>query len=254
VRYGEGVFVGCRGYDALDREVSYPFGHGLSYTSFEYHDLHARVSGRVEDGDLAVEVGCRIANTGPRRGKEVVQLYVGDPEASVAKPPRELKAFAKVDLDAGVSETVTFRLDARDLSYWSTTAGAWVLEPGRFTLAVGASSRDLRLNTTIDVVAPPVRVELDDMATPQEWLAHPTGEALLREAVGTDDAGRPRGILGDDELRAVVGNFPIRALAAFPGSGLDRGTVDDLLRRLRDRRAPSNANTQRDLREPLEPA
>jgi beta-glucosidase len=236
VRYGEGVFVGYRGYDALDREVSYPFGHGLSYTSFEYNDLRARVSGRVGDGDLAVEVTCRIANTGSRHGKEVVQLYVGDPEASVPRPPRELKAFAKVGLDAAVSATVTFRLDARDLSYWSTAAGDWVLEPGRFTLAVGASSRDLRRTTTIDVVAPPLRVELDDMATLQEWLADPTGEALLREAVGTDDAGRPRGILGDDELRSVVGNFPIRALTAFSGSGLDPGTVDDLLRRLRDRR------------------
>ena len=193
------------------------------------------MSGRVEDGDLAVEVTCRIANTGSRRGKEVVQLYVGDPEASVPRPPRELKAFAKVGLDAAVSATVTFRLDARDLSYWSTAAGDWVLEPGRFTLAVGASSRDLRLTTTIDVVAPPLRVELDDMATLQEWLAHPTGEALLREAVGTDDAGRPRGILGDDELRSVVGNFPIRALTAFPGSGLGPSTIDDLLRRLRDR-------------------
>ena len=91
VRYGEGVFVGYRGYDALDREVSYPFGHGLSYTSFEYADLQVAVSGRVEDGDLAVEVTCRVANTGPRRGKEVVQLYVGDVEASVARPPRELK-------------------------------------------------------------------------------------------------------------------------------------------------------------------
>jgi beta-glucosidase len=118
VRYGEGVFVGYRGYDALGREVSYPFGHGLSYTSFEYADLQARVSGRVADDDLAVEVSCRIANTGPRRGKEVVQLYVGDAEASVARPPRELKAFAKLDLDTGQSERLTFHLDARDFSYW----------------------------------------------------------------------------------------------------------------------------------------
>jgi beta-glucosidase len=236
VRYGEGVFVGYRGYDALGREVSYPFGHGLSYTSFEYDDLQAHISGRVEDGDLAVDVTCRVANSGRRRGKEVVQLYVGDPEASVARPPRELKAFAKVDLDAGQTETLTFRLDARDLSYWSPAAADWVLEAGEFTLAIGASSRDLRLSVTIDIAAPPARVALDDMATLEEWLADPAGAALLLEAVGTDEKRRPRGILGDDELRAVVGNFPITALTAFPASGLDPGTVDELVQRLRDRR------------------
>ena len=80
VRYGEGIFVGYRGYDALDRHVSYPFGHGLSYTTFAYADLATNVTGRL-DGDLAVEVTCRVTNTGDRRGKEVVQLYVGDPEA-----------------------------------------------------------------------------------------------------------------------------------------------------------------------------
>jgi beta-glucosidase len=237
VRYGEGVFVGYRGYDALDREVSYPFGHGLSYTSFEYAELQVGVSRRVEDGDLTVEVTCRIANTGSRRGKEVVQLYVGDVEASVARPPRELRAFAKVDLDAGQSKSLTFYLEARDFSFWSSTACDWVLEPGEFTLAIGASSRDLRLTTTLDVAAPLRPVPLDAMASLEEWLADPTGAPVLREVVGTDDTGRPRCILADHELRAVVGNFPIGALTAFPGSGLDQGTLDELLRRLRDRRA-----------------
>jgi Fibronectin type III-like domain len=119
----------------------------------------------------------------------VVQLYVGDAAASVARPPRELRAFAKVDLDAGESRSVSFRLAARDLSYWSTSAGAWVLEPGEFTFAVGASSRDLRLTTTIDVPGPPLSVELGPMATLHEWLADPTGARLLREVVGTDPGG-----------------------------------------------------------------
>src|SRR5439155_16191854 len=92
VRYGEGVFVGYRGYDALGLDVSYPFGHGLSYTTFGYADLAAAVTGSVEGGDLAVTVTCTVTNTGERAGKEVVQLYVGDPEAQVARPPRELRA------------------------------------------------------------------------------------------------------------------------------------------------------------------
>ncbi|HYH91190.1 MAG TPA: glycoside hydrolase family 3 C-terminal domain-containing protein, partial [Solirubrobacteraceae bacterium] len=238
VRYGEGVFVGYRGYDALDREVGYPFGHGLSYTSFAYADLDATVCGRVEDGDLAVEVACRVTNTGRRRGKEVVQLYVGDVAASVARPPRELKRFAKVNLDAGESAKVAFRLCARDLSYWSTTASGWTLEGGDFELAIGASSRDVRLRTTLDVAAPPLRVRLDEMATLHEWLEDPDGAALLHEVVGTDASGRPRGILGNHELLALIGNFPIGRLAAFPGLGLDHSTVDDLVRRVSARHTP----------------
>src|SRR3954468_14254539 len=221
--YGEGVFVGYRGYDAMARDVSYEFGHGLSYTRFEYDDLQA-----TADGD-SVDVSCRVTNTGERRGKEVAQLYVGDPAASVLRPPRELKGFTKVDLEPGESTTVSFHLGARDLSYWN---GGWVLEPGEFMLAVGASSRDLRLTTTVEVDGPPLRVPLNDMATLEEWLADPEGGPLLREEVGTDADGRPNGILGNEELLPVIGNMPISTLAAFPGLGLDHELVGRLLQRL----------------------
>jgi beta-glucosidase len=232
VRYGEGIFVGYRGYDKLDRQVSYPFGHGLSYTSFDYADLTTDLTGRHQDGDLGVEVTCRVTNTGDRRGKEVVQLYVRDPQASVARPVRELKAFAKLDLDPGQTAVVELALTARDLSWWSTTLDDWVLEGGEFELAVGASSRDLRLTTTLDIAAPPPPATLDAMSTLQEWLADPTGSALLREAVGTDEEGRPKGILGNVELLPVIGNFPISTLAAFPGLGLSHSVVDALIDRV----------------------
>jgi beta-glucosidase len=221
--YGEGVFVGYRGYDAMARDVSYEFGHGLSYTRFDYDDLQATTNGD------SVDVSCRVTNTGDRRGKEVAQLYVGDPAAAVLRPPRELKGFTKVDLEPGESTTVTFHLGPRDLSYWN---GGWVLEPGEFTLAVGASSRDLRLTTTIEIDGPPPRVPLNDMATLEEWLADPEGGPLLREEVGTDDNGRPNGILGNEELLPVIGNMPISTLAAFPGLGLDHDLVSRLLQRL----------------------
>jgi hypothetical protein len=135
VRYGEGIFVGYRGYDKLDRQVSYPFGHGLSYTSFDYADLTTNITGSHRDNDLVVAVTRRVTNTGDRRGKEVVQLYVRDPEASVARPVRELKAFAKVDLTPGETTVVEFTLAARDLSYWSTSVNDWALEAGEFELA-----------------------------------------------------------------------------------------------------------------------
>ncbi|HEV2824250.1 MAG TPA: glycoside hydrolase family 3 C-terminal domain-containing protein [Actinomycetota bacterium] len=229
VRYGEGIFVGYRGYDALDRQVHYPFGHGLSYTSFGYADLSANVTGRPQDGDLVVNITCRVTNTGDHRGKEVVQLYVGDPEASVARPVRELKAFAKVDLDPGETTAVAFTLTARDLSYWSTRLHDWALEGGEFELAVGASSRDLRLTTTLDIAAPPLPSRLDGMSTLQEWLADPTGSALLHKAVGTDETGRPKGILGSEELMVVIGNFPISTLAGFAGFGLTHSIVHTLV-------------------------
>jgi beta-glucosidase len=108
-----------------------------------------------------------------------------------------------------------------------------VLEGGTFGIAVGASSRDIRLTTTVDVAAPPMPVALDGMSTLEEWLAHPTGGPLLREAVGTDDGGRPRGILGDQELLGVIGNFPVSTLAAFPGMGITHAAVDDLVARLK---------------------
>jgi beta-glucosidase len=229
VRYGEGIFVGYRGYDALDRQVSYPFGHGLSYTSFAYADLTTNITGRPQDNDLVVNVSCRVTNTGDRRGKEVVQLYVRDPEASVARPVRELKAFAKADLDPGETTVVEFTLAARDLSYWSTSVNDWVLEGGGFELAVGASSRDLRLTTAVDIAAPPLPVRLDGMATLEEWLADPSGSALLHKAVGTDEDGRPKGILGNAELLPVIGNFPISSLAALPGFGFTHDLVHSLV-------------------------
>lgn len=236
VRYGEGVFVGYRGYDALDLPVSYPFGHGLSYTGFEYADLTATLTGSAEDGTLAVAVSCTVTNTGQGPGKEVVQLYVTDPESTVARPPQELKGFAKTaTLAPGKSQTMTFRLQSRDFSYWSVRQHRWVLEGGTFRLSVGASSRDLRLATTIEVSAPSLTVELDGMATLEEWLAHPVGSGLLREAIGVDEHGNPRGILGDEELIRVIGNFPISTLAAFPGLGIDHATVDHLLGRLSTR-------------------
>jgi beta-glucosidase len=233
VRYGEGVFVGYRGYDALALPVSYPFGHGLSYTNFGYADLTATLTGNTEDDSLAVAVTCTVTNTGQRPGKEVVQLYVNDPESSVSRPPRELKGFAKTaTLAPGEGQTVTFRLRSRDLSYWSVRQHRWVLEGGTFRLGVGASSRDLRLTTTVELSAPPPTIELDGMATLEEWLAHPLGAGLLREAIGVDEHGRPRGILGDEELIRVIGNFPIITLAAFPGLGIDHATVDHLLGQL----------------------
>jgi beta-glucosidase len=221
VRYGEGVFVGYRGYDILERDVAYPFGHGLSYTTFGYHDLAVTVTDEAE-----LLVTCTVVNTGDRHGKEVVQLYAGAPPSPVARPVRELKAFAKVDLPPGAGETVTFQLDARDLSYWSVRHGRWVVQGGVHQIAVGASSRDLRLSATVDVPGTALPSRLTADSTLREWLADSEGATALVEAVGSS-----KGIFADPESQIVLGDFPLTTLTVFPGLGIDRAVLEQLSRR-----------------------
>ena len=201
VRYGEGLFVGYRGHDAKQEAVSYPFGHGLSYTTFAYDDPPSRSPAATPDGDLVVTVTCRVTNTGDRAGQEVVQLYVEDVEASVARPVRELKGFTKLDLAPGESADAVLELTSRDFSFWSETVRDWVLEAGEFVLHVGASSRDLRTSATVHVDAPRVAAPLGPMSSLEEWLADPEGRAVLAETVGTDEDGRLTGTLGDAQMR-----------------------------------------------------
>lgn len=219
VRYGEGVFVGYRGYDAREQEVSYPFGHGLSYTSFGYTDLDVAAA-----GEQGVTVSATVTNTGSRAGMEVVQVYVSAPAAAVARPVRELKAFTKVALEPGESQRVTFALTRRDLSYFHPREGRWVLEGGEFGIAVGASSRDLRLSATVAITAPAPVPPLAEDASLEEWLAHPAGSRLLEERLA---AAGPN-MLTDPEMRKVVGNFPLARLATFPGMPLTATEVEDL--------------------------
>jgi beta-glucosidase len=218
VRYGEGVFVGYRGYDAREQDVSYPFGHGLSYTTFGYSDLDVTLD--EEGGTVSVTV----ANTGSRAGKEVVQVYVGPPASAVARPVRELKAFAKVALEPGESRRVDLTLTRRDLSYFDARQRRWVVEAGEYAVAVGASSRDLRLTTTGTVTSSEPVAPLAQDASLEEWLAHPVGSRLLAERLADADPN----LLTDPEMRQVVGNFPLARLATFPGAPMTPAEVEDL--------------------------
>jgi beta-glucosidase len=221
VRYGEGLFVGYRYYDAKQLEVSYPFGHGLSYTSFSYADLRTAVSGAGDE--LAVDVSVRIANTGQRDGKEVVQVYVGQPGSYLQRPPRELKGFAKVALAAGQSTEVTIRLTARDFRYFHPGKDRWVLQGGEFTIAVGASSRDLRLRATVTLDGEYVGPELTADAAFEDWLADPVGGPLLLAAVSKD--GSPPDLEADRMMLPT----PLRVIASFPGAPLSPEDVDALV-------------------------
>jgi len=145
VRYDEGVFVGYRYYDEFAQEPLFPFGYGLSYTTFTLDGLTVR--GRAT-GKYKVSV--RVRNTGDRAGAEVVQLYVGFP-TSIEEPPNQLKGFAKVMLDPGKARRVKMKLDPSSFAHWSTTENAWVVEPGTYALRVGTSSRDLVLERDVAI-------------------------------------------------------------------------------------------------------
>ena len=161
-----------------------------------------------------------MSNTGGRTGREVAQLYVGDPEAAVARPPRELKGFAAVELGPGKQRRISFALHARDLSYWSSTERGWLLEGGEFTIEVG----DPRATSGIGhghLGAPRPRPPLAAGSSLDEWLADADGRAA---AGGCGRGGHPR----RRRVRRVIGNFPLGRLAAFPAMGI----TDDVLRRL----------------------
>ena len=141
VQYREGLYVGYRYYQTAGVPVAFPFGYGLSYTSFAYSNLQAASNG----------VTLTVTNTGKRAGAEIVQLYVAKPEAEVFRPAQELKGFAKVQLQPGESKTVTIPLDDKAFRYWNTKTDSWEVEGGSYELRVGASSADIRLTAVVEV-------------------------------------------------------------------------------------------------------
>ncbi len=150
VQYREGIFVGYRHYDANGVEPLFPFGHGLSYTAFELSNL------QVSRGELSetesVDVSLDVRNAGQRAGKEVVQLYVHDAESTLRRPEQELKAFTKVELQAGESKRVRLHLGGEAFHYYDPSKRGWIVEPGRFEIRVGNSSRNLPLRAEVTVV------------------------------------------------------------------------------------------------------
>lgn len=149
VKYAEGIFVGYRHFDKAGIEPLFPFGHGLSYTSFDYSDM-ALSSGQMHRGGK-VQVSMTLSNTGSRYGEEVVQLYVGELQPTVERPVKELKGFRKVGLKPGEEKTVIFDLDESALSFYDVSAKKWRANSGRYEIAIGASSRDLRLKKVMEL-------------------------------------------------------------------------------------------------------
>lgn len=147
VEYREGVYVGYRYYDTVGKGVLFPFGHGLSYTTFSYSNL--KLSHKKINENTKLTVTCKVKNTGNRDGAEAVQLYVAPQTAQAFRPVRELKGFEKVALKAGEERTVTLELDSRAFAYYHVGLHDWYCEPGGYTIEIGASSRDIRLGEKV---------------------------------------------------------------------------------------------------------
>jgi len=147
--YSEGLFMGYRHFDEKEIEPRFCFGHGLGYARIEFESMEVAADGLPEGDSARLKV--RLRNVGDRPGKEVVQVYVSDLESSVPRPVRELKGFAPVRLDPGEAIEVFLVLEDRDLAYWDVATGTWRIEPGRFEILVGSSSRDIRLHASLEL-------------------------------------------------------------------------------------------------------
>ncbi|WP_409047538.1 glycoside hydrolase family 3 C-terminal domain-containing protein [Microbacterium sp. HA-8] len=220
VRYGEGLFVGYRWYDERGLDVTYPFGHGLSYTSFEYGRPTASLAA---NGDVLVRVA--VTNTGSRAGREVVQVYTALEGSSVQRAPRELKAFESVAIEAGQTREVELTVRREDLAYWDIRVDRWIVEGGAYDVHVGASSRDIRGVVVVEVPGDELVLPATADSSIFELLADTTAGPRLREilgqAFGVGDAA--------DGMLQLVGSFPIGRLATFPNVAITREQVQELL-------------------------
>ena len=236
VEYKEGIYVGYRYYDKKEMEVLFPFGHGLSYTTFRYSNLSVDKK-RLEDED-ELQVSVTITNTGERYGKEAVQLYVQDVESRVSRPVKELKGFEKVALEPGESKIITFILNKRAWAYYDVEAHDWYTEEGTFKVLVGASSRDIRLEETVSVI--PVKVPKHRYS-----LNTVLGDLYENEAVQEEVAELKRmcdslfdvqdDILGEgmkDMMEAQTREMPLKSLPSFSDGKVTREYVEKIVAKL----------------------
>jgi beta-glucosidase len=182
VRYGEGVFIGYRYYDAKEAPVQFPFGYGMSYTTFAYKNPQVSAASFKDVDGLTVSVD--VTNTGKVAGSEVVQVYVHDHKSRLARPPKELKGFAKVELQPGQTKTVTVALDFRAFAYYHPAYRQWITEDGEFDILIGASVNDIRCSQTVTLQSTQdLPSLLNRESTLRDWMEDPRGKRVLEPLV-----------------------------------------------------------------------
>jgi beta-glucosidase len=229
VRYGEGLFIGYRYYDAKEMPVLFPFGYGLSYTAFEYSKPKLSAAFFKDVDGVAVTVD--ITNTGKMAGREVVQVYVHDRESGLVRPAKELKGFAKVELQPGETKTVSIPLDFRAFAYYHPEYKQWITEEGDFDILIGASSADIRHTLTVRLESTlNLPCILDKESTIREWLTDPHGravfgpfyaqiEAMGRQMFGSQERYGNEGTLGMD-IMDMFNDMPLVSVLLFQQGAL----------------------------------
>lgn len=236
--YQEGIFVGYRYYDKKKMEVCFPFGFGLSYTTFAYDNLRLS-SPRIKDSDT-LTVSVDVTNTGSVAGKEVVELYVGDPESSVFRPVRELKGFEKILLMPGERRTVSFELSKRAFAFWDTGLNDWRVESGIFRIEIGRSSRDIALSAEVYVEgmeAPPQKRTVNSIF--MDLMKNEENRAVLQPLLhqmagglgGTSDG--EEGAISNQMLEAMLQYMPLRGLVSFSGGQISYEQLEALAQQLK---------------------
>lgn len=209
--YREGLFVGYRYYDSAQKPVCFPFGFGLSYTSFAYHDLQLSRSALLEGEGLSLQV--TITNTGRRAGAESFQVYVRAPQGPAYRPEKELKGFGKVFLEPGESKTVTVQLDSRAFAYYNPLIHDWYVASGSYRVLVGASSRDIRLEAPVEVASLRPDAPQPDLRQLAPAYYHPEQGFQA---------------VPDGEFEALLG-YPLPQADRLPGDPFDRNsTISDM--------------------------
>ncbi|QNP68546.1 glycoside hydrolase family 3 C-terminal domain-containing protein [Streptomyces roseirectus] len=216
VRYGEGVMVGYRYYESAEVAVRHPFGHGLSYTSFEETGFRVERTG----ADTAT-VSVTVTNTGGRFGKHVVQVYVAPAGRPVVSPVRELRAFTKVALAPGESTVVELPLERRAFAFWDIERGDWTVSAGRYEVQLGRDAHTVLASVGVELAGDRYRRPLTVESPVSEWFAHDAAGPALRKALA---GGR---MVGDDVLR-MIASMPMRQFLAFLPEPLPQGLLEEL--------------------------
>lgn len=237
VEYREGVFVGYRYYDTKKMEVRFPFGFGLSYTSYEYSNLKVSAD-HIKDTDV-LEVSVDVTNTGGMAGKEVVQLYISDVESTVIRPVKELKGFEKVELAPGETKTVTFTLDKRAFAYWNTQLHDWHVETGEFRILIGKSSRDIQLEAAVTVestVKVPVHYTMDttfgDLMKDEKAMQIIAPMMQLNIGGQQNESDAAAEAISREMMEAMMKYMPIRGILSFAGGKVTLEQLTGLLDQL----------------------
>ena len=241
VEYKEGVFVGYRYYDAKEMPVRYPFGYGLSYTTFEYKDLQLSAD-KIKDTDK-LKVRLKVKNTGNRAGKEIVQLYVADKTGAAIRPVKELRNFVKVELQPQEEKTVEMELDKRSFAWYNTEIHDWYAASGEYEILAAASSRDIRLKKTVYVESTrelPMHIHMN--TTIGELLENPKTKAVIEGM--TDSLIQHMGGSSEEENSAaseaitkemslkMMENSPLRSLRSFMGMRTEE--IQELIQKLQN--------------------